>query len=72
MSACRSCQADVLFVPSAKNPDKNMILDLRPGKGIVLERLYTLDQVRAKVVDVYTDHHATCPNADQWVKRGRR
>ena len=69
MTKCRSCDADVLFVPSAKNPDRRMILDLRPGKGIVLEDAHTLDRVVARVIDVYTDHHATCPKADEWRQR---
>lgn len=68
VSLCKGCGAEVIFVPSAKS-GKPMILDAKPTKGIVL--VYA-DEVlapgnepdpRARVSDVYTDHHATCPKA---------
>jgi hypothetical protein len=70
MSECRSCGAEVLFVPSAKNHDRKMILNLKPAKGVVLESTPPFEPelrvVHARVVDVYTDHHATCPKAKDW------
>jgi len=70
MSECRSCGAEVMFVPSAKNHDRKMILNVKPAKGVVLESTAVfgpeLNVVHARVMDVYTDHHATCPNAKEW------
>lgn len=81
MSACRSCGAEVRFVPSEKS-GKSMILDAVPRKGVVL--IWTLaeghldvipkateadEHTAAAVVDVFTDHHATCPKADDWKAR---
>lgn len=78
---CLSCTAEVVFVPSAKS-GRLMILDAQPRKDVVLvvESLedygwdfaaYPIDEdTRALVVDVYTDHHATCPEAASW--KGRR
>lgn len=80
-ATCRSCDAEVVFVPSAKS-GRPMILDAEPRKGVVLtDRTMTLhglvglaDEIdvssEARVVDVYTDHHATCPAAGEW--KGRR
>jgi len=81
MSTCRSCGDAVVFVPSAKS-GKQMILDAKPAKGVVLvgtaegsepcEELWRAggaafhDGPAACVVDVYTDHHATCPQAEEW------
>jgi hypothetical protein len=60
-----------------------MILDAKPAKGVVLrwddlgtygDRLGEGDghgtQV-ADVLDVYTDHHATCPDAAAWKGKAR-
>ncbi len=83
MTTCRSCDAEVVFVPSAKS-GKLMILDAKPTKGVVLTdgtmSIHGLVQVigalddasvpEACVVDVYTDHHGTCPDAASW--KGRR
>lgn len=71
---CRSCQADVVFVPSAKS-GKAMILDATPRKGVVIHDAFTRhtlptgiapDAQVAEVVDVFTDHHATCPDAARY------
>jgi hypothetical protein len=84
MSTCRSCQAEVVFVPSAKT-GKAMILDAETRKGVILTDpsmnlhglvgLVKLEEVsgraEANVVDVFTDHHATCPNADAWKGKHR-
>ncbi len=71
MTTCSACHAEVVFVPSAKT-GKAMILDAKPKKGVVIEQVILGsgpgDPRRAKVVDVYTDHHATCPNVDEFRK----
>lgn len=81
-TTCRSCDAEVVFVPSAKT-GKPMILNAKPTKGIVLVDathehrgkpspdnaavLITVDHYEAaQVVDVYTDHHSTCPDAARY------
>lgn len=71
MPTCRSCPAEVVFVRSATT-GKNMILDAKPKKGIVIDPSGpdTPGFQVARVVDVYTDHHATCPRAADW--RGAR
>jgi hypothetical protein len=86
MTTCNSCQAEVIFVPSAKT-GRSMILDAKPTKGVVIgmpdSRSWFFTpadgpdgpgslMARAKVVDVYTDHHVTCPNADDWKGRTRK
>lgn len=80
MTTCRSCDAPVIFVPSAKT-GKAMILDAEPTKGVIV---FAPDEVKiapghianqyerlAAVVDVYTDHHVTCEHADDWKGRTR-
>jgi hypothetical protein len=82
VAECRSCQAEVIFVPSAKT-GKPMILDAKPEKRIVLviaegrggsHNVLALPEVQrkaARVVEVYVDHHATCPAAKEWQGRTR-
>jgi len=90
---CRSCGADVRFVPSAKS-GKAMILNAQPEKRLVLVvaddgrpphpagplTLATnpreidpsvIEHYRARMVDTYVDHHATCPAAKKWKGRHR-
>jgi hypothetical protein len=79
---CRSCGADVIFVPSAKS-GKPMILDAKPEKRIVLvvaegtggsHNILAIPEIEhkaARIVDTYTDHHATCPAAKDWKGRHR-
>lgn len=68
MTTCRSCPAEVIFVPSAKSGAR-MILDAKPEKRVILlERGAPLPKV-AQVVDAYTDHHATCPRAGDWRRK---
>lgn len=80
---CRSCGAPVIFVPSSKT-GRTMILDAKPKKGVVVvldvgtfagetfmfEQPDEMGSV-ALVVDVYTDHHVTCPHAADWKGRSR-
>lgn len=76
MPLCRSCNAEVVFVRSATT-GKNVILDAKPVKGIVLaSQTGQLDSSAedprfARVVDIYTDHHATCPHAEAWRDRSK-
>lgn len=82
---CRSCGADVQFVPSAKS-GKPMILNVQPEKRVVVGELmlgmepgailvgYSHGDhmpTGARVVDTFVDHHATCPKAEQWKGRHR-
>lgn len=68
MSRCRSCDAEVIFVPSVAG--KTMILDAKSRKMVVLSPLPTEPppgvEVIASVADAYTDHHATCPDSEAW------
>lgn len=71
-STCRSCGAPVRFVKSARS-DAHMILDAKPVKNIVLvvagHQLWEHEsqgRPLARVVDVYTDHHVTCPQHVRW------
>jgi len=69
---CRSCKAEIRWVRSATST-KLLPLDLRPEKRVVLEQVPVGDEVeqRARVVDVYTSHFATCPAAAEWKGRHR-
>jgi len=77
----RGCGAEIVFVPSAKS-GKQMVLDAKPAKGVVIYPdpieawgpgpTFTggIEGRRiAAVVDVYTDHHATCPDVGSF-RRG--
>lgn len=84
VTPCCSCDAEVIFVPSEKT-GKPMILDAKPTKGVVLiegnSKLHGLaafaqrvsdHDTEAVVVDVFTDHHVTCPKAADWKGRTRK
>jgi hypothetical protein len=58
---CRSCQADVLFVPTKDG--KQMPLDA-PG-----EQRLVIEEGVAVVRLTYVSHFATCPEAEKWRKR---
>ena len=76
MSTCRSCEAEVLFVPSAKT-GKPMILDAEPNPvGNVLIRAGVAAVISRQVVaredeQRWMPHHATCPAAASWKGRVR-
>jgi hypothetical protein len=55
MSNCKSCGAAIFWVESANG--KRMPLDAAPEKRIVI------DGGIGRVVDTYTSHFSTCPNA---------
>jgi hypothetical protein len=61
--ACRGCGASVLFVTTAAT-GKSIPLDPLPVKRIVIG-----DDLKARVVDTYIAHFATCPKADQFRKK---
>lgn len=79
---CRvsTCQTEVLFVRTVNN--KTQIVDAKPEKRIVLFDAITgailgkdsLDNTegemapRAKVVDTFVDHHATCTQSQRFRK----
>lgn len=78
---CRSCQAEIVFVKTAKT-GASMPLDAKPKRMIVLVAQIDDDDAagvvilagtgappehaRAISVPVYTPHHATCPDGRQW------
>jgi hypothetical protein len=81
-ATCRSCGAAVIFVTSGKSPAK-LILDAKPEKRVIVARVRHLHLLAATdgskhlddpvgaVIDVYTDHHATCSDAAAWHGRTR-
>jgi hypothetical protein len=75
---CKGCGAPVAFIESAVSRQL-MILDpepvphgniiVREGKAVVLKKcdLFTPDDEPVKLGEPrYLDHHATCPNRDQF------
>jgi hypothetical protein len=73
---CRTCEAPVVFVRSAAT-GRAMILDGRPDKRVILRNdLGEMAEqgdpaASASVVDVWTDHHVTCPQSKAWTGRTR-
>lgn len=68
MSAtCRSCGAAIIWAVTPAG--KRMPLDAQPAKRIVLDdygvKTFGDEAPCAQVVDTYTSHFATCPNAAQ-------
>jgi hypothetical protein len=61
--ACRGCGASVLFVPTAAS-GKLIPLDPTSEKRVVIG-----DDGRARVVDTFIAHFATCPKADQFRRK---
>lgn len=66
------CGAEIIFVKTING--KSQVLDAKPKKGVVLvleqdplvlasQQDLEVDDARARVVNIWTDHHATCPNA---------
>lgn len=56
MAACKSCGAPIVWVKSANG--KVMPLDGKPEKRVIVT-----DEGIGCVVDTYTSHFSTCPNA---------
>jgi len=68
MSTCRSCEAEITWIkirPSMKSHP----VDAMPKKVIVLGDVISGGSPVGKMVDGYTSHFATCPNADDWRNR---
>lgn len=61
--ACKGCGASVLFVPTAAT-GKLIPLDLRSEKRVVIG-----DDGKARVVDTWLAHFATCAHAEQFRKK---
>jgi hypothetical protein len=61
--ACKGCGASVLFVPTAAT-GKLIPLDLRSEKRVVIG-----DDGKARVVDTFVAHFATCPKRDEFRKK---
>ncbi len=78
MSTCRGCGAEILWGLTAKGA--RIPLDPKPEKRVVLAPVFERDDLgfvkavihdeRAQVVDTFTPHHATCPEAERF-RRGR-
>jgi hypothetical protein len=60
MSNCKSCGAAIRWVVMTSG--KRMPVDVRSQKLIVLN---DMPEPRGSVVDCYTSHFMTCPNAAQ-------
>jgi len=58
---CKSCGAEIVWVKT--NAGKNHPVNAEPEKRIIL-----LDG-GAQVMDAYTSHFATCPDADKFRKK---
>jgi hypothetical protein len=83
---CRSCGAEVVFVPSFKT-GRPMTLDAKPEKRVVVgSKITSIErddalvvgaqhegaEMVARVTDTYLDHHARCPAAAAWKGRTRK
>lgn len=58
MNKCKSCGAPIVWAKSETG--KAMPLDAKPEKRIVLDSLGV-----GRVLDAFTSHFVTCPNAAQ-------
>lgn len=57
---CRSCGAEIHFVET-ESGGRMTPLNRETKKGMIVNR-----DGKAEVVDVYTSHFATCPDAEDW------
>lgn len=65
---CRSCEAPILWVKLRPGLKAHPV-DETPKKVIVLSDVSDGGAPVAKMVDGYTSHFATCPDAEGW-RRG--
>lgn len=71
MAACKSCNADVVWVETSTG--KKMPMDAKPdpkGTFVIINgkaRKVTVDD-RRLFRETYTSHFATCAQADDWRK----
>jgi hypothetical protein len=61
------CGEPIIAVTTAAG--RKQVLDAKPQKRIVLLWVPDAGEERARVVDTYTDHHATCAT---WLARVER
>lgn len=61
MAACSTCGGEIVWATSERG--RPLPLDAKPEKRILVEE--TGKARIARVVDAYTSHFATCPQADQ-------
>lgn len=57
MPKCKTCRADILW--STTEAGRRVPLDTKP------QRLFVIDGDKARLVDAYVSHFATCPQAEQ-------
>lgn len=82
MNTCRSCGAAVRFARTAKG--KTQILDAEPAENGNVQLVSVGGEELAQVVGpmdiaaaqiagtpLYLDHHATCPQAQEWRERAQ-
>ena len=63
-SRCRSCGAEIVWLKTAAS-GKPMPVDAAPEKRVVIGEHSGL----AYVLETYTPHWATCPQAESWRRR---
>ena len=68
MSACKSCRAEIRWI-KLRPMMKNHPVDPVPVKVIVLGDVISEGAPVGKIVDGYTSHFSTCPQADDWRTR---
>ena len=66
-SRCKSCNAEIWW--GVTEAGKPMPLDNTSHKGVVAVGTDLDGNERVRVVDVFTSHFATCPNAEEHRKR---
>lgn len=67
MAVCKSCGAKIAWVRTPKG--KLMPIDVEPEKRITLEKNPEGPEPLMVMVDTYTSHFATCPDANKHRKR---
>lgn len=60
MAECKSCKAQIIWAETDKG--KKIPLDVKAEKRFIIKGCVAL------IVDTYTSHFATCPDADKFRK----
>jgi hypothetical protein len=63
VSTCRSCGAEIFF--AATENGRQMPIDVRAEKRVVIERRGNGLPPLARVVDTYVSHFSSCPSASE-------
>lgn len=73
MEQCRSCNAQVIWVRMFKSgkPGKMAPVDAAPVKMVQVKNEEMAPSLTGEVIEVYTPHFATCPDAAAWRGGGR-